>query len=161
MKKNGAFTINGSSRQMTVDDERTRLWFLRIDPGLTGREYGGGEGYCGSCTMRVDGEAVRSCQTPVKDIEGKEVITIEGLASNGNLHLLLKAFMAHDALQCGYCTPGTILSAYALLQKNPNPTEDDIKKAIDGNLCRCTGYVQQIEAVKRACELLKEEANGK
>jgi len=155
MKKNGAFTINGSSRQMTVDDERTRLWFLRIDPGLTGREYGGGEGYCGSCTMRVGGEAVRSCQTTVKDIEGKEVITIEGLASNGNLHLLLKAFMAHDALQCGYCTPGMNLTAYTLLMKNLTPSREEILVQMENNLCRCGSHTRIPQAIQTSAIEMK------
>ncbi len=155
MKKNGAFTINGSSRQMTVDDERTRLWFLRIDPGLTGREYGGGEGYCGSCTMRVDGEAVWSCQTPVKDFEGKEVITIEGLASNGNLHLLQKAFMAHDALQCGYCTPGMNLTAYTLLMKNLTPSREEILVQMENNLCRCGSHTRIPQAIQTSAIEMK------
>jgi len=118
-------------------------------------------GTCGACTVLINGVPKASCAVLAAEANGAEITTIKGIGDILHLHPLQKAFVETGAVQCGYCTPGTILSAYALLQKNPNPTEDDIKKAIDGNLCRCTGYVQQIEAVKLAVSLMKEEANGK
>ncbi|MFB3787209.1 MAG: (2Fe-2S)-binding protein [bacterium] len=150
MKRNIAFTINGTRRQSTVDDERTLLWFLRTDLGLTGCKFGCGEGYCGACTVLVNGEAVRSCQARVKDIEGKEVITIEGLAADGTLHPLQKAFIGHDALQCGYCTPGMILTAYTLLMKNQTPSREEILDHMDNNLCRCGSHARIVQAIQAA-----------
>jgi len=122
MKKTIRFKLNGKSKSLTVDRERMLLWVLRTDFGLTGTKYGCGEGFCGACTVLVNNEAVRSCQFPVEDIDGKEVISIEGLTKNGKLHPLQEAFVKHDALQCGFCTPGMIINAVSLLRKNPNPT---------------------------------------
>jgi aerobic-type carbon monoxide dehydrogenase small subunit (CoxS/CutS family) len=138
-----------------VDSDRTLLWVLRIDLGLTGTKYGCGEGYCGACTVLVDDEAVRSCQTTVKDVQNKSVITIEGLEKNGRLHPLQKAFMKNDAMQCGYCTPGMILNAYALLKKNPKPSEAQIIDGMEDNLCRCGAHQRIVEAVQAAAKEMR------
>jgi aerobic-type carbon monoxide dehydrogenase small subunit (CoxS/CutS family) len=146
------FTLNGEPVQLTVDGDRMLLWVLRTDLGLTGTKYGCGESYCGACTVLVNHEAVRSCQTAVKDVQGQDVVTIEGLAKNGELHPLQKAFMAHDALQCGFCTPGMIINAYALLRKNPRPSVSQIIEGMDENLCRCGAYNRIVQAVQAAAE---------
>jgi aerobic-type carbon monoxide dehydrogenase small subunit (CoxS/CutS family) len=146
------FTLNGEPVQLTVDGDRMLLWVLRTDLGLTGTKYGCGESYCGACTVLVNHEAVRSCQTRVKDVQGQDVVTIEGLAKNGELHPLQKAFMAHDALQCGFCTPGMIINAYALLRKNPRPSVSQIIEGMDENLCRCGAYNRIVQAVQAAAE---------
>ncbi|HUU28080.1 MAG TPA: (2Fe-2S)-binding protein [archaeon] len=146
------FKLNGKPASLTVDGERMLLWVLRTDLGLTGTKFGCGENYCGACTVIVDKEAVRSCQVPVKDVDGKEVITIEGLSRNGKLHPLQKAFVEHDALQCGFCTPGMILTAYSLLLKNPHPTRQEIIENMDDNFCRCGTHNRIILAVQTAAE---------
>jgi len=150
-----SFRLNGKPVELTVDGERTLLWVLRTDLGLTGTKYGCGEGVCGACTVLVDNEPVRSCQSAVKDVNGKEVITIEGLARNGELHPLQKAFMSHDALQCGFCTPGMIMNAYGLLFRNPEPTRQEIIESMDGNLCRCGSYGRMIEAIQTAAKEMR------
>ncbi len=150
-----AFTLNGKPVSLTVDDERMLLWVLRCDLGLTGTKFGCGEALCGACTVIVDGEAVRSCSTPVKDIAGKHVITIEGLSENGQLHPIQEAFLKHHAFQCGYCTPGMILTAYALLRKTPRPTYDQIIQHMDGNLCRCGSHVRIVDAIREAAAGMK------
>jgi aerobic-type carbon monoxide dehydrogenase small subunit (CoxS/CutS family) len=141
------FTLNGKSVSLPVDGERMLLWALRTDLGLTGAKYGCGEGFCGACTVIVDGEAVRSCQFPLSDAEGKKVLTIEGLEKDGRLDRLQEAFIKHDAIQCGYCTPGLVLAAYALLLKDPKPGESDIRDALEGNLCRCGAHDRIVKAV--------------
>jgi len=151
------FTLNGKPTSLTVDSDRMLLWVLRADLGLTGAKYGCGAGLCGSCTVLVDDKAVRSCALPVKQVQGKRVTTIEGLGQNGTLHPLQTAFAEHDALQCGYCTPGMILSAYSLLQSNPNPSYDEIVAGMDANLCRCGAHKRIIEAIQTAA---KEMAGG-
>ena len=128
------FILNGEPTRLTVDEDRMFLWVLRTDLNLTGTKYGCGEGYCGACIVIVDNESVRSCQFPVKYVNGKEVITIEGLAKDERLHPLQEAFIEHDALQCGFCTPGMILNAYSLLLRNPHPTRQEIIESMDGNL---------------------------
>jgi aerobic-type carbon monoxide dehydrogenase small subunit (CoxS/CutS family) len=145
-------TLNGKPVQMSVDGDRMLLWVLRTDLGLTGTKYGCGESYCGACTVLVNGEAVRSCQTRVKEVQGQDIVTIEGLARNGELHPLQKAFIAHDALQCGFCTPGMIMNAYALLQKTPEPSVTQIIEGMDENLCRCGSYNRILRAVQAAAE---------
>ena len=155
MNKTIRFRLNGQTKSLSVDRERNLLWVLRTDFGLTGTKYGCGEGYCGSCTVLVDNEAVRSCQTPVEDVDGKEVLTIEGLSKNGKLHPLQEAFVQHDALQCGYCTPGMILNAYSLLKKNPDPSRQDIIAGMEDNLCRCGAYTRIIQAIQTAAKELK------
>jgi aerobic-type carbon monoxide dehydrogenase small subunit (CoxS/CutS family) len=149
------FKLNGKTVRLGVDGERMLLWVLRTDLGLTGPKYGCGQEQCGACTVLVNGEAVLSCQTPVKDVKGKEVVTIEGLARNGELHPLQKAFIEQDALQCGFCTPGMILKAYSLLVKTPLPTREQIIQGMDQNLCRCGSYLRVIQAVESASKAMK------
>jgi len=146
------FKLNGEPVSLSVDGDRLLLWVLRTDLGLTGAKYGCGQSLCGACTVLVNEEAVRSCQTTVKQVQGKEVVTIEGLASNGGLHPLQEAFMEHDALQCGYCTPGMILNAYALLKKNPRPSEAQVIEGMDDNLCRCGAHKRIVQAVLAAAQ---------
>ena len=144
------FKLNGRPVQVSVDGERMLLWVLRYDLGLTGCKYGCGEGHCGACTVLLDGEPIKSCETPAKRVEGKEVVTIEGLAQNGNLHPLQEAFVEHDALQCGFCTPGMILRAAGLLRQNPQPSRSDIVKFMDHNFCRCGAHTRIIDAIQSA-----------
>jgi len=153
--ENVSFKLNGKPISLTVDSERMLLWVLRTDMGLTGTKYGCGAGICGACTVLVDDEAVRSCRLPVKGVEGKQVLTIEGLAKNGKLHPIQQAFIEHDALQCGFCTPGMILNAYSLLLKNPHPTKAEIIQHMDHNLCRCGSHARIIQAIQAAAEEMK------
>jgi aerobic-type carbon monoxide dehydrogenase small subunit (CoxS/CutS family) len=155
MTENIRFILNGKPVSLAVDGDRMLLAVLRYDLGLTGPKYGCGEGFCGACTVLVNEEAVRSCQYPVKNVNGKAVLTIEGLSKNGELHPLQKAFARQDALQCGYCTPGMILSAFSLLRKNTNPTRKDIIDGMEGNLCRCGTYVRIIAAIQSAAEEMR------
>jgi len=155
MKETISFNLNGKSTRLTVDGERMLLWILRSDLGLTGTKYGCGEGFCGACTVLVNNKAVRSCQFPVKDVKGKEVITIEGLSENGKLHPIQEAFIKHDALQCGFCTPGMILSAYSLLYENPQPTQSEIIQGMNDNLCRCGAHIRIIQAIQTASKEMK------
>ena len=134
------------------------LWVLRSDLGLTGTKYGCGEAYCGACTVLVDQEPVRSCQAAVKEVQGKEVLTIEGLAVNGRLHPLQESFMKHDALQCGFCTPGMILNAHALLRKKPRPSRAEIIEDMEENLCRCGSHIRIIRAVQEAAKAMERGA---
>lgn len=150
-----SFTLNGHAARVTVDEDRMLLWVLRGDLGLTGTKFGCGQALCGACTVMVGNEAVRSCSTPVKDVAGKQVTTIEGLSRDGKLHPIQEAFLKHHAFQCGYCTPGMIVSAYALLQKNPRATEAQIIEELDGNLCRCGSHVRVLEAVQEAAADLR------
>jgi aerobic-type carbon monoxide dehydrogenase small subunit (CoxS/CutS family) len=150
MQRTISFTLNGKPTRITVDEDRTLLWVLRGDLSLTGTKFGCGEGLCGACTVLVNRQAVRSCATPVKDVAGKQVVTIEGLEQEGKLHAIQQAFVKHHAFQCGYCTPGMILTAYALLQKTPHPTEGQIVKAMDDNLCRCGAHVRIVAAIEEA-----------
>lgn len=149
------FKLNDKPMELTLDGERMLLWVLRADLGLTGTKLGCGAGLCGSCTVLVDNEPVRSCHLAVKDVDGKEVVTVEGLAGNGELHPLQKAFMAHDALQCGFCTPGMIMNAYGLLLKNPSPTKQEIIDGMEGNLCRCGTYGRIIESIQTAAQEMR------
>jgi nicotinate dehydrogenase subunit A len=146
MERTITFTLNGKPATVTVDDERMLLWVLRSDLGLTGTKLGCGEGLCGACTVIVDQQAVRSCSTPVKDIAGRQVLTIEGLGQNG-LHAIQKAFLDHHAFQCGYCTPGMILAAYAMFLKTPAPSSAEIVSHLDHHLCRCGSHVRVLEAL--------------
>ena len=145
--------INGNKVNKDIDPSKRLLDFLREDMGLTGVKEGCGEGECGACTVIVDGEAVTSCTMFAGQVMGKEIITIEGLERDGELDRLQKAFIKYGAIQCGFCTPGMILSCKALLMKNKNPTVEEIKRAIEGNLCRCTGYNQIIDAVRSVGEV--------
>ncbi len=144
------FKVNGSARQVTTDRRRRLLDVLREDLGLTGSRFGCGEGQCGACTVLIDGKASRSCITPVASVEGKSITTIEGLAAEGRLHPVQQAFLDETAMQCGYCTSGMIMSTVALLERNPDPTDAEIMTALNGNLCRCNGYMKIIDAVHRA-----------
>ncbi|OPX97011.1 MAG: Nicotinate dehydrogenase subunit A [Syntrophorhabdus sp. PtaU1.Bin002] len=149
MKKEIMITLNGEEIRADVEPQWTLLYFLREILGLTGTKEGCGYGECGACTVIVDGKAVNSCLYPIFEADGKKIVTIEGLATeSGGLHPLQKAFVDNGAVQCGYCTPGMIMSAKALLDAKPQPTEEEIKDAIAGNFCRCTGYVTIIDAIK-------------
>jgi nicotinate dehydrogenase subunit A len=150
MQRTISFTLNGKPASVTTDDQRMLLWVLRYDLGLTGTKFGCGEALCGACTVIVNNEAVRSCVTPVKDVAGKRVLTVEGLEQNARLHPIQNAFLKHHAFQCGYCTPGMMLSAYALLQKNPRASRDEIIKHMDDNLCRCGSHVRVVDAIQEA-----------
>ena len=149
------FKLNGETKSLTLDRDRMLLWVLRTDLDLTGAKYGCGEGFCGACTVLVNNEAVRSCQFPAEDIDGKEVLTIEGLAKNGKLHPLQSAFVKYDALQCGFCTPGMILNAYSLLMKNPRLTRKDIIEGMEDNLCRCGAHTRIVQAIETAAQGMK------
>ena len=155
MIENVSFKLNGKPKTLTIDSKRMLLWVLRTDIGLTGTKYGCGVGLCGACTVLVDNKAVRSCRFPVKDVKGKDVITIEGLAENGKLHPIQQTFIKHDALQCGFCTPGMILNAYSLLLRNPQPSQAEIIEEMDYNLCRCGSYSRIIEAIQTAAREMK------
>ena len=145
-----SFTLNGKATRLTVDDDRMLLWVLRDDLGLTGTKFGCGQALCGACTVLVDNEAVRSCAIPMRDVAGKRVVTIEGLAQGDRLHPLQEAFLKHLGFQCGYCTPGMILGAWALLHKNPKPTRAQIIAHMDDHLCRCGTHGRIIQAVETA-----------
>ncbi len=149
------FKLNDKQVRLAVDKERPLLWVLRSDLGLTGPKPGCGIGACGSCTVLLNQEAVRSCQIPVTDVKGKEVLTIEGLARNGSLHPLQEAFVEHNALQCGYCTPGMILTAYSLLLKKPVLTEADIIESMEENLCRCGAHQRIVQAIQSAAKQMR------
>lgn len=144
------FTLNGKPVTLETDGDRSLLWALRTDLELTGTKYGCGAGFCGSCTVVVDGTAVQACLLDLNDVHGKDLTTIEGLADNGRLHPLQQAFFEQGGFQCGYCTPGMIMNAYGLLQKNPRPTRDEIIQGMENNLCRCSAYKRIIEAVETA-----------
>ena len=150
MKQKISCTGNGEKVHMEVEANKTLWRMRREDLNLTGAKEGCGAGECGSCTVIVDGKAVNSCMMLAVEADGKDIITVEGLAKNGVLDPLQQSFINNAALQCGYCTPGMLMSAKALLMRNPNPSEDDIKEAIGGNLCRCTGYKVIVDAIKEA-----------
>jgi carbon-monoxide dehydrogenase small subunit len=150
-----SFKLNGKSVSVTTDGQRSLLWVLRTDLGLTGTKYGCGKSLCGACTVMIDDRAVRSCIVPVRSIKGKKVLTIEGLAKNGKLHPIQEAFVKHDALQCGFCTPGMILNAYGLLLKNPQPTREEIIEGMEYNLCRCGAHIRIIRAIESAAQEMK------
>jgi aerobic-type carbon monoxide dehydrogenase small subunit (CoxS/CutS family) len=152
------FRLNGKPVRMTLDSERMLLWVLRSELELTGAKYGCGMGLCGACTVLVDNRATQACQVPVKNIRGKEIVTIEGLTANGKLHPLQEAFVKHDAFQCGFCTPGMILNAYDFLQHNPRPSYTELLKAMENNLCRCGSHTRIVKAVLTAAQ---EMAGGK
>ncbi|HKJ67535.1 MAG TPA: (2Fe-2S)-binding protein [bacterium] len=152
MEETIQFTLNGKPVTVTVESDRMLLWVLRTDLKLTGTKYGCGQNYCGACTVLLNNEAIRSCQTPVKYVQGKEVITIEGLAGDQDLHPLQKAFAEHDALQCGYCTPGMIMNAYSLLRQNPHPSSSDIIDGMENNLCRCGAHNRIVQAIESAAQ---------
>ena len=146
--------VNGVKRRVEAEAERNLLSVLRDDLDLTGSKYGCGEGKCGACTVLIDGKATRSCITPIGDCAAKAITTIEGLERDGKLHPLQEAFLQVGAMQCGYCTPGMIMSGVALLGKNPHPTHPEIVRAMDGNICRCGTYFRIVQAIHQAAEAL-------
>ena len=149
MKESISFRLNGKPIHLDVDGDRTLLWVLRTDLGLTGTKFGCGESLCGACTVVVGKEAVRSCQVTVKAVRGKDVTTIEGLEQNGKLHPLQEAFADTGGLQCGFCTPGMIMNAFALLLKTPKPTRSQIRAGMEDNLCRCAAHHRIVQAIER------------
>jgi len=150
MERELKISVNGEPRLVMTDDNRPLLDVLREDLRLTGTKYGCGEGECGACTVLLDGKAIRSCITPVGDVVGKAVQTIEGLAAGDELHPVQRAFVEHQAMQCGYCVPGQILTAVSLLAENPHPSRDQIIQAMRGNICRCCNYPDLLAAVEAA-----------
>jgi carbon-monoxide dehydrogenase small subunit len=158
MKQTMRFTVNGVIFEDEIDHRRTLLEVLRESFGLLGTHKGCDEGHCGACTVIVDGKAVNSCLVLAAAVQGKEITTIEGLAQGDKLHPIQDAFVKAGASKCGFCTPGMIMTAKAFLDRNPDPTEKEIKYALSGNLCRCTGYFQIIEAVKIAAAQMRKEA---
>lgn len=155
MKHKISFTINGEKNTVEIESNKTLLKMIREDLNLTGTKEGCGAGECGSCTIIINNKAVNSCMMLAVEADGKDILTVEGLAKNGVLDALQESFVNNAALQCGYCTPGMLMSAKALLMRNPNPTEQDIKEAISGNLCRCTGYRAIVDAVTEASNNIK------
>jgi aerobic-type carbon monoxide dehydrogenase small subunit (CoxS/CutS family) len=155
MEETISFQLNGKKTKVLIDPTQTLLWVIRNHFGLTGTKFGCGMGFCGSCTVLINKEPVRSCTLPVSEVAGKKVVTIEGLAKNGKLHPVQKAFVEHDALQCGYCTPGMIMNATGLLLKNPSPSTQQIREGMEDNLCRCGAHVRIIEAVHTAAKEMK------
>jgi len=148
--------VNGTGHKVDADPDRSLLSVLRDDLDLTGSKYGCGAGQCGACTVLINGQPTRSCITPVGSVAGKQIRTIEGLEQNGRLHPLQQAFFDHDALQCGYCTSGMIMSGAGLLQKNPDPSEPEIIRFMEGNLCRCGAYPRIVAAIRKAAETMRE-----
>ncbi len=155
MKREVRIKINGQIYQEEVEPRLLLSYFIREAAGLTGTHVGCVIGECGACSVLVDGKLVKSCLLLAVQVDGKEILTVEGLAKNGELHAIQEAFVQKYGLQCGYCTPGMILAAHYLLSHNPDPTDDEIRKGLSGNLCMCTGYMQIVEAVKEAARRLK------
>ncbi len=151
------FELNGKQVEADPEQNETLLWTLRTQFNLTGTKYGCGEGYCGSCTVLINDEPARSCVTPLEDVEGAKVVTIEGLAEGEKLHPVQQAFVENDALQCGYCTPGMIMNAVGLLNKNPEPTRQQIIEGMEENLCRCGAHTRIIRAIESASRKMKGE----
>ncbi|MBC7219297.1 MAG: (2Fe-2S)-binding protein [Hadesarchaea archaeon] len=148
--------VNGKEYEVEVKPHWTLLQVIRDQLGLTGTKYGCGTGECGACTVIIDGKPMTSCLVLAASAEGRKIVTIEGISNGDRLHPLQEAFIEEGAIQCGYCTPGMILTAKAFLERNPNPTEEDVRRAIDGNLCRCTGYVKIVRAILKASKKLRK-----
>ena len=161
MKKAIELSVNGQQVQVSVGGSETLLDCLRNQLGLTGTKKGCDQGDCGACTVLVDGIPVNSCLMLAVEADGREITTIEGLAQEDGLHPLQEAFISHNAVQCGFCTPGMILTAAALLKENPHPSEAEIRHYLQGNLCRCTGYSKIVQAVQAAAQELSAESGGK
>jgi len=155
MKEQLKFILNKKPIEISVDSNQTLLWVIRTTLELTGTKFGCGIGSCGSCTVLIDGEAWRSCEVPATDVKGKHVTTVEGLSVNGKLHPVQQAFVDHDAMQCGFCTPGMILTAVGFLNSNPKPSREEIIKAMDQNLCRCGSYNRMVDAIEWAAEKMR------
>ncbi len=152
--------VNGQWYEADVEPRMLLIDFLRDVLGFTGPHIGCDTGHCGACTVIMDGRSVKSCMVLAVQADGSEILTVEGLEKDGKLHPLQEAFWENHALQCGYCTPGMLMSAYFLLSRNPNPSEEEIRKGIEGNLCRCTGYVNIVKAIKAAAQKMAAEARG-
>ena len=150
-----SFKLNGKPVQLDVDANRLLLWVLRTDLELTGPKFGCGQGHCGCCSVLLDNVAVRSCLIPVSAAKGKELVTIEGLEQDGKLHPVQKAFMEHDALQCGFCIPGQVLAAVSLLKRKPQPTRQEIIQGMNNNFCRCGAHTRIIDAIQSAAAEMK------
>jgi carbon-monoxide dehydrogenase small subunit len=155
MVKKISFMLNNNPVTVEADGDRELLWVLRTELGLTGTKFGCGEGVCGSCTVLLDDEAIPSCQISIKDVAGSKVTTIEGLEKGDKLHPLQKAFVEHDALQCGFCTPGMIMKASSILKENPDASRSEIVEGMDGNLCRCGAHPRILDAVESAAKEMK------
>jgi aerobic-type carbon monoxide dehydrogenase small subunit (CoxS/CutS family) len=155
MEETIKFQLNGKQTEALIDTTQTLLWALRNHFGLTGTKFGCGMGFCGACTVLIDDEPVRSCQLSVADAAGKKIVTVEGLSTDGRLHPVQKAFVEHDALQCGFCTPGMIMNATGLLKKNPALSVQQVKEGMENNLCRCGAHVRIVEAVLTASKEMK------
>jgi carbon-monoxide dehydrogenase small subunit len=155
MKQSVTITVNGVEQAREVEPRLLLVHFLRDALGLTGTNVGCDTSQCGACTVLMDGLAVKSCTVLAVQADGSEITTIEGLAQNGNLHPIQTAFWEQHGLQCGYCTPGMIMTAYYLLQRNPHPTEAEIRHGLEGNICRCTGYQNIVKAIQAAAEMAK------
>lgn len=155
MEETIRFKLNGRETELVTDPNQILLWVLRNHFGLTGTKFGCGIGFCGACTVLLDNEPVRSCMMPVSDVAGRSVVTIEGLEKEGTLHPVQQAFIDHDALQCGFCTPGMILTATGLLVKNPSPTRSEIVAGMEENFCRCGAHTRIIDAVEDAAAKIR------
>jgi aerobic-type carbon monoxide dehydrogenase small subunit (CoxS/CutS family) len=155
MKEKIQFKLNGKPVEAEVEKDQFLLWVLRTQFNLTGTKYGCGMGYCGSCTVLMDGDPVRSCSIMMEDVAGTSIVTIEGLEEKGELHPLQQAFIDHDALQCGFCTPGMIMNTAGLLKKNPEPTRQQIITGMNDNLCRCGAHNRIIDAIESAAKMMK------
>jgi carbon-monoxide dehydrogenase small subunit len=160
MRKEINLDVNGQKRSLEIEPNTLLLDLLRLEMGLTGTKEGCGEGVCGSCTVMVDGQLVRSCLTLAMQIDGKAITTVEGVGNGSSLHPIQQKFLEHGAVQCGFCTPGLIVTAKALLAGNPDPSEAEVRDAIRGNFCRCTGYVKIIEAILAAAAEMRSPANA-
>ena len=156
-KKKIQFTLNGQSHELSVQPWKTLLQLIREDLKLTGTKEGCGHGECGSCTVLMEGKTVNSCLVPAMEADNKEIVTIEGLSEGETLHPIQEAFVSHSGMQCGFCTSGMIISAKALLDSNPDPSEEEIREGIAGNFCRCTGYTKIIESISAAAGAMKGE----
>jgi aerobic-type carbon monoxide dehydrogenase small subunit (CoxS/CutS family) len=155
MEEKIRFNLNGKKTEITTEPNQTLLWVLRNQLGLTGTKFGCGTGFCGACTVLINREPARSCMLPVSDVAGKDVMTIEGLSRNGKLHPVQQAFIDHDALQCGYCTPGMIMTAAGMLMKKPSLTRQEIIDGLENNLCRCGAHTRIVDAVETAAKVMK------
>ena len=152
-----SFTVNGRSVELDAPEDQRLLDLIRDDLQLTGAKEGCGEGECGACTVLIDGKAVASCLVLAPQVDGKDVLTVEGIAEGEELHPIQRAFVEKGSVQCGFCTPGFIMSTYALLTSNSEPSNEEIMAALEGNLCRCTGYAKILDAVRYAAELMRQE----
>ena len=155
MKETIKFKLNGMDKKLVLEEERTLLWVIRKDYAMTGTKYGWGLGHCGACTVLIDNKPVRSCMVTADFADGKEIVTIEGLMKDNTLNPVQKAFIEHESLQCGFCTPGMIMNATGLLHENPEPSRKEIIEVMEENLCRCGSYARIIDAIQSASKVVK------